>query len=425
MLHTDSSNQTSTASTHRTFYKNTAWQFGLQIVKYIFPLITLPYLTRVLEPDGYAVYAYVVSFMMFVQTFVDFGFNLSGTKQIAKSTSVDEENRIIGSISQARLILCSIAAAIVFIIALLIPITAANLGYTMLAFIAICGKAMVPDFIFQGHENMGPLTTRFFVSKSASTLLTFVFVHSVNDIIWIPILDIFSSAIALAWSFVAAKRMFGTTISIVAISEVRKEIKRSALYCFSNMAASVFTGFTTLLIGVVVTDAAEISYWSLAMTAMNAAQSLYAPIINSLYPHMVNGMDLKFVKKLALVALPIVCVGTVLFALLSKPIMLVLGGKDYLIGSWVIVAISPILPFSFFATLQGWPILGAVGKVKELTTSTIGTSLFCIAALIITSILGYANLFIICIIRVVTEIVLCLSRTFFLYKTLRNSQRQQ
>ena len=36
---------------HGTFFKNTAWQYGLQIIKYLFPLITLPYLTRVLEPE--------------------------------------------------------------------------------------------------------------------------------------------------------------------------------------------------------------------------------------------------------------------------------------------------------------------------------------------------------------------------------------
>ena len=60
-------------SAHTSFYKNTVWQYGLQLIKYLFPLITLPYLTRVLEPEGYAFYAYVVAFMAFAQVFVDFG----------------------------------------------------------------------------------------------------------------------------------------------------------------------------------------------------------------------------------------------------------------------------------------------------------------------------------------------------------------
>ena len=100
----------SSIKSHKSFYKNTVWQYGLQIVKYLFPLITMPYLTRVLEPEGYAVYAYVVSFMTFAQMFVDFGFNLSGTKRIAASTSTNDENRAIGAVTQARLFLCVLAS---------------------------------------------------------------------------------------------------------------------------------------------------------------------------------------------------------------------------------------------------------------------------------------------------------------------------
>lgn len=90
---------------HGIFFKNTAWQYGLQIIKNLFTLITLPYLTRVLEPEGYAFYAYVISFMSFAQVFVDFGFNLSGTERIAKARLIKEENHVIGAVTEARLLL--------------------------------------------------------------------------------------------------------------------------------------------------------------------------------------------------------------------------------------------------------------------------------------------------------------------------------
>lgn len=404
---------------HSSFYKNTAWQYGLQIIKYIFPLITMPYLTRVLEPEGYAVYAYVVSFMTFAQMFVDFGFNLSGTKRIAASGSLEEENHAIGAVTQARLVLCVVAGLIVFVVASFIPITAANLFYTMLAFVAVCGKALAPDFVFQGHENMGPITTRYFVSKGLSTALTFVFVHSIEDIIWVPILDIISNVIALIWSFVAAKRLFGTSIAFVPMKTAFSELKTSALYCFSNMAASVFTGFTTLLIGVVITDAAQISYWSLAMTAVSAVQSLYSPIVNSMYPHMVKTRDFCFVRKIALIAFPAVLVGTFAFALLHNVIFLVLGGNSYLEGSWIVMAVSPVLFFSFFGMLLGWPVLGAAGMVEEITATTVFSSLFCIAALVLVSFSGMASMFLICAIRVITEGILCVSRLFYSIKVLK------
>lgn len=124
------------SNSHASFYKNTVWQYGLQIVKYLFPLITLPYLTRVLAPEGYAFYAYVVSFMSFVQVFVDFGFNLSGTKRIAKARSVGEENRVIGAVTEARLLLCVVAGVIVMVIA---SVPAPDSRKPHLCVLCVCG----------------------------------------------------------------------------------------------------------------------------------------------------------------------------------------------------------------------------------------------------------------------------------------------
>lgn len=408
--------------THTSFYKNTVWQYGLQLIKYLFPLITLPYLTRVLEPEGYAFYAYVVSFMSFAQVFVDFGFNLSGTKKIAKAHTTSEENRVVGAVTEARLFLCLVTGVVVMISASVLPLTHGNLPYVFLAFVAVCGKAFLPDFLFQGHEDMGPITTRFLVSKSISTVFTFVLVHSMNDIMWVPVLDIISNGVALAWSFAAAKRRFGTIVERVPLCEAFAELKTSGLYCFSNMAASVFSGFTTLLIGVVVTDSAQVAYWSLTMTALSAVQSLYTPIVNSLYPHMVNTGDYRFARKLSLLALPAILTGTAVFCILSGPIMFVLGGEQYLEGSWVLVWVSPVLVFSFFGMLYGWPVLGAIGKVAEVTKSTVVSALFCIVALLLTSFTGMADLRVICVIRCATEALLFGFRFYYALPVLRGKE---
>ena len=305
------------------------------------------------------------------------------------------------------------------VVASVLPLTQGNLTYVFFAFVAVCGKGLVPDFLFQGHEHMGPITTRFLISKIISTMLTFVLVHSMADILWVPVLDILSNGIALAWSFAAARRQFGTGIEFVPMRVALAELKTSGLYCFSNMSAQVFSGFTTLLIGVVITDPAQISYWSLSMTAITAVQSLYSPIVNSLYPHMVNTGDYKFVRKLSLIALPAVLVGTVAFAFLSNFIMLVLGGEQYLTGSCVLVWVSPLLVFSFFGMLFGWPVLGAVGKVAEVTRATVISAVFCIVALLGVSFAGVATLRVICVIRCITEALLLGIRFYYAFPVLQ------
>ena len=66
--------------------KNTAMLYIMNLAKLVFPLLTMPYLTRVLDRDGgYAVYTFVKnSVMTYVQLVIDFGFLLSATKAIAQ-----------------------------------------------------------------------------------------------------------------------------------------------------------------------------------------------------------------------------------------------------------------------------------------------------------------------------------------------------
>ena len=59
--------------------KNTSMLLLMNIAKMIFPLITLPYLTRVLSVETYAVVGYVKAVMQYVQIILMFGFQLSAT----------------------------------------------------------------------------------------------------------------------------------------------------------------------------------------------------------------------------------------------------------------------------------------------------------------------------------------------------------
>lgn len=402
-----------TTKHHGRFYSNVIWQYGLQAVKYLFPLITVPYLTRVLEPHGYAVYAYVLAFMSFAQTFIDFGFNLSGTKKIARATTIAEQNKIIGAVTEARILLSVIVGLAVTVIALFLPITRANILYTMLSYFAVTGRGLAPDFLFQGHETMGPLTTRFLISKGFSTALTFVCVSSINDILWIPILDIASSIIALIWSFAAAYRIFGTRIAPAPPRSAISELRESGLYGLSNISSVALTGFTTLLIGAVIHDKTLVAYWSVSMTSVSAIQSLYSPISNSLYPHMVVHNDFRFARKVIIILLPAVLLGTFLFASCSDLVMLILGGQQYVSGAWIIRWVSPLLFFSFFTILLGWPVLGASGKVREITTTTVFSALLCIALLSLATIAGIADLKTIAVIRCISEAALFFTRAWY------------
>lgn len=406
---------------HNTFYKNTLWQYGLQILKYLFPLLLIPYLTRILGTEGYAVYAYVLSFMGVVQTIADFGFTLSGTKKVVDLRGDTAAlSRLVGAITVARLMLLCGLFFCVMVVTRFIPIMAENTVYVIWAFFATAGRTVLPDFIFQGNERMGPLTTRYFASKGVQVALTILLVRGPGDLILVAVADVLSEIVDIAWSYRAQKRLFGVGIARPTFKESFEELRVSAIYCVSNVSSSLFSGFTTVIIGLAITSKTDIAFWSLTLTTVNAVQSLYTPIANSLYPHMIKNRDFGFARKLALVALPVLVLGIVAYCALSKPIMLVLGGPEYVGGAHVIWMISPIFIFSFYGILIGWPVLGAMGHVKELTVSTLFTGIVNVVSLLALYLAGLITLDVICVARWGCDALLLLVRVFMLWRVARS-----
>lgn len=406
---------------HNTFYKNTLWQYGLQILKYLFPLLLIPYLTRILGTEGYAVYAYVLSFMGVVQTIADFGFTLSGTKKVVDLRGDTAAlSRLVGAITVARLMLLCGLFFCVMVVTRFIPIMAENTVYVIWAFFATAGRTVLPDFIFQGNERMGPLTTRYFASKGVQVSLTILLVRGPGDLILVAVADVLSEIVDIAWSYRAQKRLFGVGIARPTFKESFEELRVSAIYCVSNVSSSLFSGFTTVIIGLAITSKTDIAFWSLTLTTVNAVQSLYTPIANSLYPHMIKNRDFGFARKLALVALPVLVLGIVAYCALSKPIMLVLGGPEYVGGAHVMWMISPIFIFSFYGILIGWPVLGAMGHVKELTVSTLFTGIVNVVSLLALYLAGLITLDVICVARWGCDALLLLVRVFMLWRVARS-----
>ena len=88
--------------------KNAVMLYLMNIAKMVFPLITLPYLTRILTVECYAVVAYVKAVMQYIQIVLIFGFTLSATKDIVCANGDREKTgRVTGAVLEAKLLLAA------------------------------------------------------------------------------------------------------------------------------------------------------------------------------------------------------------------------------------------------------------------------------------------------------------------------------
>ena len=132
---------------------NTVMLYFMTFAKMIFPLLTLPYLTRVLSVDSYAIVTYVKSYMVYLQVLIDFGFMLSATREIVNCDGDKDKIGIIaGNTIVAKLMLAAVGLLFIMITTLFIPILRENLFYALLSYGAIVLTIFLPDFLTQQYN---------------------------------------------------------------------------------------------------------------------------------------------------------------------------------------------------------------------------------------------------------------------------------
>lgn len=401
-------------------FGNTAMLYVMTFAKLVLPLFTLPYLTRVLSKESYAAVSYVKNAMTYIQLIVDFGFILSSVKDIA---SADGDNDRIGQITGntflARAILAAAGGGVLVLMCLFIEVLRDNPLLVLLSFASVSMTVFLADFLFKGIERMHYITVIFVISKGISTALTFVFVSDDRDVLWVPALDMIANLLSVILGLAITKKL-GIRIRTSGFSDSLKMIKESFLYFLSSIATTAFSALNTLVIGIYAKDELSLlANWSVCLSLITAIQNLYSPITNGIYPYMIKNKSLKFIHRVLAVFMPIVAVGCVLSFILARTALLIVGGEDYaeayVLFRWMI----PILFFSFPAQIYGWPALGAIGRVRETTSSTVIAATVQIAGLIILLIAGAFDLVSLAILRGVSEAVLMAVRMVMVYKNKR------
>ena len=402
--------------------KNTGMLLALNIAKMFFPFVTLPYLTRVLSTDAYGTVAYVKSVMSYMQILVDFGFVLSATKDVIQAKNNKHELEVvIGDTIAGKMLLGIVALFTLIALIIALPILRNNAIYTLLSYLVVFISIFLLEFLFRGLEIMHIITIRFIVMKTISTILTFVFVKSDAQLLLIPVFDILSSLIAVLMAVYEVIKL-GLKPRFTGFEKAIQSIRQSMVYFFSSAASTSFNALSTLIIGVQISSS-QVAYWSVCMQVINAIQACYTPLADGVYPEMIKNRNITLIQKMIRALLPSLAVGCCVAYVFAGTALDVLGGEQYLVAVPVFRALIPVLFFGFLAVMFGWPVLGAIGKEKEATVSTICSVLLHIALLVFLVFTNSFTLFNIALVRSLTEILFFAIRFYYFnkYKHLFNT----
>lgn len=399
--------------------KNTFFLYLMQISTYIFPLLTFPYLTRVLGAEKYGVVVFSNAVIQYFTLFLEFGFLLSATNLCSESR---EDKKKLGNITYgvmyAKVLLAIVAGIVLILACLLVPVFQKNSLFFILSYVGVLLTILLPDFLFRGIEEMSILTYRVIFSKFVYTALIFLLIKQSNDYLYVPIATIGANLIAVLLTWYEIKKKNYIEKTKVSFKEIFMYLKESSTFFLSRVAVSLYTTLNTVLLGFKFNDYAMGQY-GVANNLINTGRSFISPISDSIYPYLVKNKNYKLVKKLLLILEPIIILGCLVLYFFAGPIIKIICGNGYEDSIPVLRAMLPLVVITLPTYLCGFPLLGAIGKIKYANISTIIGAIFHVLCLVFFYCMGILNFVSISLLTFCTELIVLSIRLHVVISTLK------
>lgn len=246
----DNINRVKKSKDAKTLVANFGYLSALQIASYIFPLITIPYLARVIGVDSFGKIAFAAAIMTWLKTVTDWGFKYTATRDVARNRNDKEKvSRILTNTLCAQTLLM-IASLIVLCLAIYyVPIFRENRNVILVSFLLIPGRIIFPDWFFQALERMRYITILNITSKLVFTIAIFVFIKEKSDFILQPLFTSLGYMVAgVITMFIILKR-WNYQFKSPKWTEIKSTIQGSTDVFINNLMPNLYNSFSILLLG--------------------------------------------------------------------------------------------------------------------------------------------------------------------------------
>ena len=354
--------------------KNYLYNFSYQILVLIVPLITTPYVSRVLGAKGVGTFSYTNSIVQYFILFGCMGLNLYGQREIAYVQHEKEKrDKAFWELVILRIVTVSISLVVFYF-------TLASHGKYASVFIIMCldiFASMVDiSWVFQGIEDFKKIVVRNFIIKIVGVLLIFLFVKSSDDLLLYVICHsatLFLGNLSM-WAYIP--KLVGK-VKIREL-EIKKHIKPTIVLFLPQIAISIYTVLDKTMIGFLTESEAEVAYYEqgqkiikIVMTLVTSLGTVMMPRVANLFKQ--NEMDKvknylsKSFRFVFFLSFPMMFG---LMAVSSNIVPWFFGlGYEKVIPNMMVIA--PILVIIAFSNLMGNQFLLPTERQKEYTLSVI------------------------------------------------------
>lgn len=269
------------------FLQNVGWMYGIKAVNYIFPLLLIPYLVRVIGLEKYGLLTATQALMGYFTILVNYGFELTATRAIAMNVSdMAAVRKEYNEVMSARLVLLSGVGLLFFIGLWMYPAEIEYKLFLGMGFLLVIGDLFFPSWFFQGMQDMRTIAVINFSIKSLYLLFTVVLVRTEGDYLNVILCQGMAWLISGGISMYLIRRAYGFWFQpVFTLGRLKKQFQEGFPIFVANACGNVYSKGAVILTSLIAGNTAA-GYYSLAEKICGTVASLVQPYVSVLYPSL-------------------------------------------------------------------------------------------------------------------------------------------
>lgn len=372
--------------------KNYIYNLIYQMLTIVLPLITTPYLSRVLGAENIGVYGYTLSIVTYFVLFGTLGIAMYGQREIAYvQNDMQKQSRTFWEIVITRFVTLSIASVAFYFT---FCIRGEYTTYYTILLLELLANALDISWYYQGMEDFGKTVVRNIVVKSLSLVCIFVFVKTQSDLWKYMLIYVLANVLGNVTMWLYLPKML-EKISLKTL-EFKKHLKPVLSLFVPQIATQVYVVLDKTMIGNITKNMAEVGFYEQAQKIVKTAMLIVTALGTVMNSRIANAFaeDKKEdVKKYLLQAFNIVWLLGIPITLgimaISSNLVPWFYGEGYEPVINLLIATSPILLAIGLNNVTGVQYLIQTKQQKNYTISvTIGAIVNVIFNFILINLIG-------------------------------------
>ncbi len=359
----------------KTLAANAIFSFLNSLLSILFPLITFPYVSRILQVQNIGAVNYGSSIISYFTLLAAFGINAFA---IRNGSIIRDDKKKLNHFVNQMFTINLITACGSFVLCLILIFSVDKLsGYRAILLIqsvSLISGAFAMEWFYVIRENFSYITYRNFAVKILSLILMFVFVRTDGDVLKYVAVLTFSNVAANIYNFVYANKL--CHLRLVRNTDWKLHSKSLLIFFLNSVSSTIYLNFDTTMLGAICGNtsvglyAVATKIYMIVKQVINAAVSVLIPRLSF---YFANDRE-KFISLINRVIRIVIFLTVPMIAelvLFSRDIILFISGREYLEATGALNILSFAIVFGILANVLANGVLVGAKKEKLVIRCTI------------------------------------------------------